>query len=127
MNRKDIMAKKKAAAKSIPKRGDVPVEHTWDLHKLFKSDAAWDRGFEELERLVPGFKRFRGQLGKSARRIRSCCEFEIRVDQLAERLGAYAYLRMSENVANPRYQGMVACFTHVATQAGEAASFIGPE
>lgn len=122
------MAKKKAAAaKSIPGRADVPAEHTWDLRKLFKSDAAWDRGFEELGKLIPGFNRFRGQLGKSARHIRSCCEFEVRVDQLAERLGAYAYLRMSEDVANPQYQGMVACFTHMATQAGEAASFIAPE
>lgn len=116
-----------AKAVTIPERSQVKPEHTWDLKPLFKSDKAWDRGYQELEAMIPGFEAFRGQLAKSAENIRKCCDFEVTVSRLAERLGVYAYLKSSENVADGAYQGMLARFAFLTTRAAEAASFIEPE
>jgi len=116
-----------AKAKTLPKRSEVKLEDTWDLTKLFKTDAAWERAYRKLEKMIDGFAKFHGRLGRSAKTIRACCDFETELDQLAENLGVYAYLKSSENVADSTYQGMVARYTFVATKAGEAASFIAPE
>ena len=117
------MAKKK----TIPPRSAVKVQDTWDLTKIFKSDAAWEKGYKKLERMVPTFETFRGKLGRSAKGILSCLEFEAEFQKLAEQLGVYAFLKSTEDVADSTYQGMVARYMHLATIAGEAASFIAPE
>jgi len=112
---------------TIPERSKVQPAHTWNLAPLFKSNAAWQRGYEQLADMIPGFERFQGQLARSAAMIRKCCDYEVKVGQLAEQLGVYAYLKSSENVADSAYQGMLARFTYLATRVAEAASFIEPE
>lgn len=121
--RKDIMAK----AKTIPKRSALKREDTWDLSKLFSSDTAWERGYKRMEKMIGGFAQFRGKLGRSAKILRACCDFEVAFNRLAERLGVYAYLKSTENVSDSTYQGMLARFSYLATQAAEQASFIEPE
>ena len=38
--------------KSVPMRSAVKLEDTWDLTKLFSSDAAWERGYKKLEKMM---------------------------------------------------------------------------
>ncbi len=116
-----------AKTKAVPKRSSIKQDDTWNLAKLFKSDAAWTRGYKKLEGMIGEFEKFRGKLGRSAKTLRACCDFEVQFERLGERLGVYAFLKSSEDVANSAYQGMVAQYTYLATQAGEAASFIAPE
>ena len=116
-----------AKTKAIPPRGKMKAEDLWDLTEIFASDAAWERDFQKMGEMVEGFSRFKGKLGNSAKVLRACYDFETEFEQLAEKLGAYAYLKASENVAESAYQGMIARYTHAATRASEAASFIAPE
>lgn len=113
--------------KSVPLRGTFKPEDTWDLTPLFKNNAAWERAYKQLEHMIPGFAEFQGRLGESAEVIRACCDFEVRFNRLGERLGVYAYLKSSEDVADSLYQGMLARFSYIATQAAEQASFVEPE
>ncbi len=113
--------------RKIPARNEVKTADTWDLTQLYKSNAAWERAFKKWTTEIEGFAKFRGTLGKSAANIRKCCEFEVAFERTGEQLGSYAFLRASEDIANGHYQGMVARFTHVATHASEAGSFINPE
>ena len=62
-----------------------------------------------------------------AAKLRECYEFDVAFEKEAERLGSYAFLKMSEDVGNSTYQGMVAEYQRLATRAMEAASFIAPE
>lgn len=116
-----------AKTQRIPLRTELKTEDTWDLAPLYKSDAAWNRAFKELEGLVPGFEKFRGRLGESPKVLRACYDFDVDFEKRAERLRSYAFLKSSEDVANSRYQGFVQRYTHLATRANEAASFIAPE
>ncbi len=116
-----------ARVKSLPPRNKAKTSDTWDLGPLYKSDGAWKRAYAELEKMADGYGRFRGKLGTSAKAVRDCFEFDTDFEKLAERLGSYAFLKQSEDVANSTYQGMVQQYTFVATRAAEAASFIAPE
>ena len=117
----------KTKTKSIPPRGKVNPEDTWDLTPLYRDDVAWERALKKLERMIDGFKQFRGKLARSAKTIRACFDFETEFEKLAERIGSYAFLKSAEDVANSTYQAMVARYVHVATKANEAASFVAPE
>jgi oligoendopeptidase F len=116
-----------AKIKRVPLRSQVAVEDTWDLAPLYRNDQAWEKAYKALARLVPRFEEFEGRLGRSAKVLRACYDFQVEFEKLAERLGSYAYLKSSEDVANNTYQGMVARFVHLATHASEAASYIAPE
>jgi oligoendopeptidase F len=115
------------AVKRLPARGDVAVGDTWDLKSLFSSDAEWAAALAEWEKRIPGFSAFAGTLGSSAERLAECLAYDLAVDREGDRLGTYAHLRASEDQAAADAQRMTGRFQHVATLAGEKASFIRPE
>ncbi|MBX7258649.1 MAG: oligoendopeptidase F [Candidatus Hydrogenedentes bacterium] len=116
-----------AKTNKAPLRSEVKAEDTWDLSPLFKNDDAWHKAYAEFEKRIEGFAAFRGKLGKSAKMLRACYDFDVDLDKLAERLSQYAFLKASEDVSNSTYQGMVQQYVFMATRASEAASFIAPE
>jgi len=116
-----------AKVKTLAPRSKVKTADTWDLGALYKTDSAWNKAYAKLEKLADGYAKFRGTLGSSAKAVCSCFDFDKEFEKLAERLGSYAFLKQSEDVANSTYQGMVQQYTFVATRAAEASSFIAPE
>jgi oligoendopeptidase F len=114
-------------AEKLPARKDVPQSDTWDLASLFASDAAWEAALAAWEGRIGEFAAFAGTLGSSAERLAECLAHDLAFDRDGDRLGTYAHLRASEDQAAPEAQRMTGRFQHVATRAGEAASFIRPE
>lgn len=115
------------ATPRLPNRNEVPVEHTWDLTKLYTSDAAWESDFQSFEEQVGRYAEFWGTLNQSATRIYECLALDTHLDRLGDRLGTYAFLRTTEDVANGTYQGLKSRYLGVASRAAEAASFLRPE
>jgi oligoendopeptidase F len=115
------------SVKSVPKRSEVPPSDCWDLSSLFADEAAWEKAFAKWEKQVQGYARFQGTLGESAAQLAACLKFDLDVDRLGERVGAYAMLRSSEDKTNSECQRMEGRFMNAASRASEAASFIRPE
>jgi oligoendopeptidase F len=111
----------------LPARKDVPAADTWDLASLFASDAAWEEALAVWEERIGQFAAFAGTLGSGPERLAECLAHDLAFDREGDRLGTYAHLRASEDQAAPDAQRMAGRFQHVATRAGEAASFIRPE
>jgi oligoendopeptidase F len=113
--------------KKLPSRSQVKTADTWDLGSLFPNDDAWEAAFSKWEKQIPKYAKFRGTLGDSPAALAKCLRFDSQFDREGERLGTYAFLKTAEDMADSRYQRMQGRYTHAATQAGEAASFIRPE
>ena len=111
----------------LPKRSQVKAADTWDLSSLCESDQAWEKEFARLDKLIPGYEKFRGKLGESAKTLAECLKFDSDFDRLAEKVGGYAHLKVTEDQAESKYQGMVGRFQNLATRASQAASYIRPE
>ncbi len=115
------------SAKRLPLRSEVAVADTWDLASLFPSDDAWESAFVEWEKQIPGYDPFRGKLGESVEVVAACLKFETQFERLGDKLGTYAFLKETEDVANSQYQGMKARYIGIASRAAEAGSFFRPE
>ena len=113
--------------KRLPTRDRVKPQDTWDLSSLYVSDAAWQRDLKKLKGRIPKFAAFSGHLAETAETLAACLKFDADFDRLAERLGVYAFLKTTEDQANPTYQNLLAQFQNVAARASEAASFMRPE
>lgn len=121
------MATKTSESNKTPIRSEVAVGDTWDLSSLYKSDADWEKDFSKFQKEFKGYADFEGTLKDSPEAIANCLKFDLKLDRLAEKLGTYAFLKTAEDQANSHYQGLVARFQSVASQAGQAASYIRPE
>ncbi len=113
--------------KRLPPRSKVKEQDTWDLASLYPSDAAWEKDFKKFQQQIKGYEKFPGTLGKSAKSLADCLEFDLQVDRLGERLGYYSFLKTTQDQTNSDYQAMVGRFQSVAAKAAQAASFIRPE
>src|SRR6201995_1121888 len=116
-----------AKSKKLPARKQVKTEDTWDLASLFKSDDEWETAFVAWEKQIPRYEKFRGTLGDGPEALAKCFSFDCEFDQAGERLGTYAHLKTTEDMADSRYQRMSGRYDHAATLAAEATSFIRPE
>ncbi len=113
--------------KKLPPRDRVAEADTWDLRSLFASDQDWEKSLRRFERQINKFAQHQGKLARSAQALAACLDLDVETDQLAERLGVYAYLRTTEDQTNSDYQRMLGRYQNIATRASEAASFIRPE
>jgi oligoendopeptidase F len=113
--------------KSLPKRSQVKPQDQWNLVSLFKNDADWESAFVKWERQIPGYRKFSGKLGESAKQLGDCLRFDAALDRMGERLSNYAFLKAAEDQGSSDYQRMKGRFSAVSTKAAEAASFIRPE
>ncbi len=111
----------------LPLRSEVPPEHTWDLSSLFASDADWEAAFAAWEATIDGYARFRGKLGDGPAVVAECLRFDTAFDRAGDRVGTFAFLKETEDVANASYQGMKARYLGAAARAMEAASYLRPE
>lgn len=110
-----------------PVRSAVPVADTWDLSRLFPDDAAWEAAFAAWQDTFAGYADHKGKLADGPAAIRAALDFDLAVERAGDRLGTYAFLRFTEDVGEPKYQGMKARFTGAATRAAELSSFLRPE
>ncbi len=118
---------KKPSVQKNPARKDVKIADTWDLTSLYVNDAEWEKDFKKFEKEYKGYSAFEGKLRESAEVILECLQFETKLERLAERLGTYAFLRTTEDQSNSDYQGLVARFQNLASNAAQLGSYIRPE
>src|SRR5262245_867146 len=112
---------------TLPARSEVSVADTWDLSRLFASDAQWETAFGEWEQMIGGYARFRGRLAASPEALAECLNFDVACERLGDRVQSYAFLKESEDTANGTYQALKARVLAVTSRAAQAASYIRPE
>ena len=104
----------------LPKRSKVKTADTWDLSSLCASDEEWEKEFAKLDKLIPGFEKFKGKLGEGAKTLAACLKYDGDFERLGEKVGGYAHLKVTEDQAESKYQGMVGRFQNLATRASQA-------
>jgi len=117
----------KNSSEKIPKRNQVPTQYCWDLSKLFKNSEHWDEGLKKFEAMIPTAESFKGKLGKSPENLLACLEFNRQSGILAESLGNYAQLRVSEDGTDSQNQGRFSRYMNIASRFSAATSYQIPE
>jgi oligoendopeptidase F len=112
---------------TIPARGDVRISDTWDLSKLYPSDAAWNDGLAVYEKMAERIEGFRGTLARSAESLADWLDFAKELGLLEERLSYYAELRQTEDEGSSEARSMTGRFTMAYARAQAAASWATPE
>ncbi len=126
-SKKDKVLKKQSDIyHSRRQRSEVPVQDTWNLKRIFRSDNSWEKELERWGKDSQVLIKYKGRLGDPevlAEYLKKDTEFDRRVDLLV----AYAYLKSAEDTAESKY---IAYKGQVLTQINkynEMTSFVRPE
>lgn len=112
---------------TIPTRSQVPVEDTWDLSKLYPSDAAWTDALAAYEKMSERIESFRGTLGRSAETLADWLDFSKELGLAEERLSYYCELRQTEDEGAGEARTMTGRFAMAQARAQAAAAWAVPE
>ncbi len=113
--------------KVLPRREDVPVEHTWDLESMYPTPEAWEEAFERLEAALPDLASFKGRLTESARSLH---EYLSLVDRLAPemyRIYNYADRKFDVDTTNQSNAARLSRAQGLAARFSAATAFAQPE
>lgn len=108
-------------------RTQVAVEDTWDLSRMFASDAEWDAEAGSAPDKVATVASFRGRFAEGTAVIREALDALFVAQRSLQHLVVYASLRRDEDQTNTeaiaRYEKAVA----LSINAGQELSFVQPE
>lgn len=111
---------------AIRKRSQIPVEDTWAIEDLYKTDDAWEEDLSCLEAAGKELAAFDGKLANALNLYHYLTKME-QTDALAERLAHYCMRKADEDTREGKYQAMSGRFMSVAVEISAATSFETPE
>ncbi len=113
---------------TLPKRSDLPLEHTWDLASVFPSDDAWREAYAAVEAELPRLEATRGRRAESAAAL---LDWLRQSEAARERLGRVAvYASMQYDVdtgdseAGARYQQVIGLYARFGAACAGASTEI---
>ena len=112
---------------ALPARVDVPVELTWDLSKIFATEADWNATFASTEALVAKLPEFKGKLKRSGKQLLSFLTERDKAAELLDKLYVYASMKADEDTANTANQEREEKIRGLYTKFGAAVSWSTPE
>ena len=111
----------------VATRADIPDADKWDLRHLFTDVSKWQEDFAWVLQTYPLLTEWKGKLGKSAKNLAECLEFEKTIDQKIERLYHFASLQLAEDSGNTEYLARIGQIQNLLTKIGETSAFLIPE
>jgi len=111
----------------VAPRADIPDADKWDLRHLFTDVSKWQEDFAWVLQTYPLLTEWKGKLGKSAKNLAECLEFEKTIDQKIERLYHFASLQLAEDSGNTEYLARIGQIQNLLTKIGETSAFLIPE
>ena len=113
--------------KTLPKRGQVPLELTWDLSVVYAAEADWESDFARVEESIPDFDAWKNRLAESPQNLLQCLQKQDEIGVIFSQLYSYASLKRSEDNAQAEAQGRVERVKMQGTRLGAATAWIEPE
>jgi oligoendopeptidase F len=113
--------------KLLPKRDEIPEEDRWDLSYLFKGENEWEELFQDLEKNIENYKKYKGKLKESIAIFVEAIEFDLQISRELEQLHTFAHLKSDEDKTNQHHLGLYQRSMNLANRAAELSSFMTPE
>ena len=110
----------------LPTRSELPVEQTWDLTPLFKTESDWEKALRKLPGLVRKFNRCKGKLS-DPEQLLAAFKANDELSLAIERLYTYAHLKSDEDTAHSGNRARVDRISALSAEIGGDTAWFEPE
>ncbi|PKR76831.1 oligoendopeptidase F [Halalkalibacillus sediminis] len=108
-------------------RDEVPVEQTWDLSDLFKTEAEWEKALKDVENAIRAVTHFKSRLSESGETLIHCLLEKDALEADFMRVATYASLLASADGTNTENQARVARVSSVGAEVQAETAFVSSE
>ena len=112
---------------SVPERGEIEEEYTWNLEDIYADDEEWEAAYERCEGEIATLASYEGRVTESAATLREVLEQYETVMRTVSNVYSYASMRSDEDTRDGTYQALQARARSLYSQAGSASSYLEPE
>lgn len=111
----------------LPKRSEVALELTWDLTKIFATNAEFEVAFAQVAKAAEDFEQYKGTLGNSAQAFLAALTAMLELDRQLEVVYVYASMKNDEDTANAKYQALMARVQKLLADVSAKLAWFRPE
>lgn len=111
----------------LPKRSEVALELTWDLTKIFATDAEFEVAFAQVAKESEDFERYKNTLGDGAKAFLTALTAMLELDRQLEVVYVYASMKNDEDTANAKYQALMARVQKLLADVSAKLAWFQPE
>src|SRR3954453_6761130 len=115
------------ATATLPKRGEIDQEYTWNLESMYGDNSLWEKDFELVGERLPGLEAYKNHLGDSPKTLLGALKMQDELGIKLEQLVNYANMRKDEDNTNSTYQALLDRSIGLWSQLAMASAFITPE
>jgi oligoendopeptidase F len=112
---------------NLPNRSDVPLEKTWDLTLVYKTEDDWRADLARVKTLIPQMVAYKGRLRRSGRILLQAFKLSEELGLIFGKLGIYAGLHTVVDAENNHYLELEGELDAVSDEYGQAMSWMNPE
>lgn len=114
-------------SKKLPQRDEIPVEKTWDLTTIYKSDEEWEAAYKAAAEKEKAVQAYEGTLGDGADAFLEAIEAMFDASRTVSKVYTYAHLKSDQDTGNNTYQAMSNRAVSLITNAQAASSWFEPQ
>jgi oligoendopeptidase F len=111
----------------LKERNEIDSTDKWNLEKLFKDDAAWQRAYASFSGAMKAITEFKGRIGESVQILKSVLDTQMKLETELERLAYYAMLRLQENLGDNAAMNNYIKIQSLSAEYAALSSFLSPE
>ncbi len=108
-------------------RNQIDAAYKWDLTAMYQSAEDWEKHYLEIEQRIKAFAAFRNTTSQNPEQLLKTLQERDDLGVQLEKLYAYARLRHDEDMRQPQPLALLQRAQSLATQHGEALSWLSPE
>lgn len=111
---------------TLKSRNEIREEDKWDIEKIYKSSADFEKDFEDLKNEAPKLKDFEGKLN-DPQNILEYLKYSEKMNRLAEKLYVYSHLKSDEDTANNENQARMSKIDSYMADFSSYSAYFVPE
>lgn len=108
-------------------RGEIPLEHTWDVASVYPTVEAWDAAFRQINDQLPELKRFMGHLGDSPETLADWFDVAQRLNKDLRRVMVYASMGHTADTTDQEAAARADRARGLLARAASTTAFAEPE
>ncbi|MBQ7051864.1 MAG: oligoendopeptidase F, partial [Clostridia bacterium] len=108
-------------------RSTVETRYTWDLTRIYESDEAWEKAFDEVKALGDEIAALSGTLSGGKEAVLACLRLEDRIGCMISCIYTYAMMKQNEDTTVGKYQAMLGRAGTLYSEVSARSAFITPE
>lgn len=111
----------------LPKRYELPVEMTWDLTLIYKSDDEWEHDFKRVEEMLPFYEAACGTIDEASTKLLEVLRQRDHSAKLYGQLRAWASLKKAEDNGSSQAQARLDRADMLGTRLQAAMAWLEPQ